>query len=188
MNKIVWILLLFPWCLAFADIEAGKQKAIACSACHGVDGNSPNGQVPSIAGQNSRYIYLQLRDFKMGRRKDPLMSPMAVNLGKEDMQDLAEYFASQKQASNGFKADGEKAAQGKTISDNALCPMCHMGGFSGQNEIPRVAGQHFDYVVKQLKDFRAKRRTNDAGNMTSVIKGVSDEDIEKLAHYISSLN
>lgn len=174
--------------IALADLEAGKQKSLVCSACHGVDGNSLNAQFPSIAGQNSRYIYLQLRDYKMNRRKDPLMSPMAVNLSKEDMQDLADYYAAQRQLPTSFKADGDKAAQGKTISDNALCPMCHMGGFSGQNEIPRVAGQHFDYVVKQLKDFKAKRRTNDAGNMTSVIRGVSDEDIEKLAHYISSLN
>jgi len=187
MNRLIWIFLILP-CIALADLEAGKQKAVVCAACHGVDGNSASGQFPSLAGQNARYIYLQLRDFKLGRRKDPLMSPMAVNLAKDDMQDLADYFASQKAAPTGFKADGEKAAKGKTIADNALCPMCHMGGFTGQNEIPRVAGQHFDYVVKQLKDFRAKKRTNDAGNMTSVIKGVSDEDIERLAHYISSLN
>jgi cytochrome c553 len=65
--------------------------------------------------------------------------------------------------------------------------MCHLGGFSGQNEIPRVGGQHYEYIVKQLKDFRAKNRTNDAGNMTSVSKGLSDEDIDKLAQYITSL-
>jgi cytochrome c553 len=65
--------------------------------------------------------------------------------------------------------------------------MCHLGGFTGQNEIPRVAGQHDQYIVKQLKDFRERRRTNDAGNMTSVTKGLSDEDIENLAAYIANL-
>ena len=62
--------------------------------------------------------------------------------------------------------------------------MCHLGGFAGQNEIPRVAGQHYDYIVKQLADFKARKRTNDAGNMTSVASTLSDEDIENLAHYL----
>jgi cytochrome c553 len=66
--------------------------------------------------------------------------------------------------------------------------MCHLGGFSGQNDIPRVAGQHFDYVVKQLKNFKTRKRTNDAGNMTSVAGTLSDQDIDDLAHYIANLN
>jgi cytochrome c553 len=65
--------------------------------------------------------------------------------------------------------------------------MCHQGGFLGQNEIPRVAGQRYDYVVKQLSDFKARRRTNDAGNMTSVSNTLNDADIENLAHYLASL-
>jgi cytochrome c553 len=69
-----------------------------------------------------------------------------------------------------------------------LCPMCHLGEFAGQNEIPRVAGQQYAYVKKQLADFKAKRRTNDAGNMTSVAGTLSDDDIENLAQYIANLN
>ena len=65
--------------------------------------------------------------------------------------------------------------------------MCHLGGFVGQNEIPRVAGQYPQYVKKQLEDFKAKRRTNDAGNMTSVAGTLSDADIENLSHYIANL-
>ncbi|MGQ0657725.1 MAG: c-type cytochrome [Chromatiales bacterium] len=173
---------------SFADAAAGKEKAQACAACHGADGNSSSGQFPTLAGQTTRYLYLQLKDYKEGRRKDPQMSPMAANLSKEDMLDLAEYFASQKQAPSTYKVDSAKIAEGKRIADAALCTMCHLGGFSGQNEVPRVAGQHYTYIVKQLKDFRGKNRTNDAGNMTSVSRGLTDEDIDKLAQYITSLN
>ena len=82
---------------ALADAAAAKEKATTvCAACHGADGNSTNPLWPRLAGQNARYIYLQLKDFKEGRRKDPLMSPMAANLSREDMLDLADYFASQK--------------------------------------------------------------------------------------------
>ena len=175
--------------VAPADTAAlAREKAIVCAACHGEDGNSPNGAYPILAGQTSRYLYLQLKDYKEGRRKDPVMSAMAVNLSKEDLRALADYFASRKPKSNGFSADEAKAGKGKAVADAALCTMCHLGGFSGQNEIPRVGGQHFDYIVKQLKDFRARNRTNDAGNMTSVSKGLSDDDIENLAHYIAGLN
>ena len=168
--------------------EAGKEKAVTCGACHGPDGNSTVPQYPILAGQTARYLYLQLKDYKEGRRKDPLMSPMAANLSKQDMSDLAAYFSSQKPLPTNYKVDSAKVTEGKQVADAALCTMCHLGGFSGQNEVPRVAGQHYDYVVKQLMDFRAKNRTNDAGNMTAYTRGLSDEQIQALAQYITNLN
>ena len=76
---------------------------------------------------------------------------------------------------------------GKAKADETLCTMCHLGGFARQNEIPRVAGRHYDYTVKQLRDFKARTRTNDAGNMTSVANTLSDSDIENLGHYLAGL-
>ena len=164
-----------------------ETRAQACFACHGQNGNSTNPMYPTLAGQNSRYIYLQLKDFKEGRRKDPQMTPMAEPLSRDDMLALAEFFSKQKQASSGFKADADKVAAGRKKSDEVLCPMCHLGEFVGQNEIPRVAGQKYEYVKKQLEDFKARRRTNDAGNMTSVASTLSDADIENLAQYVANL-
>ena len=159
-----------------------------CGVCHGVDGNSPASTFPNLSGQNARYLYLQLKDFKEGRRNDPLMSPIAKQLEKNEMQALAKHFSEQKPKRVPFKSDDVKASAGKKIADAALCPMCHLGEFIGQNEIPRVAGQHPEYVMKQLKDFRAKNRTNDAGNMTAYSSNLTDQDIENLAHYIGTLN
>lgn len=178
---------LWPLAALAQDVEAGKAKAQVCAACHGADGNSAVPTFPILAGQTARYIYLELRDFKEGRRADPQMSPMAAPLSRQDMFDLAAYFAAQKMRPNGFQADEARAARGKAKADETLCTMCHLGGFMGQNEIPRVAGQHYEYVVKQLRDFKARRRTNDAGNMTSVARTLSDEDIENLGHYLASL-
>jgi cytochrome c553 len=188
MHRLAWLSMLFVSVPALADIAAGEKKAEACMACHGPNGNSSNAVFPILAGQTFRYLYLQLKDFNEGRRSDAVMTAQAENLSRQDMLDLAEYFAAQKQKPNGFKADDEKAARGKRKADEVLCSMCHLGGFSGQNDIPRVSGQHFDYVVKQLKDFKARKRTNDAGNMTSVAGTLSDQDIDDLAHYISNLN
>jgi cytochrome c553 len=172
--------------LAQAD-AAVKDKAQLCAACHGSTGNSTDPQYPILAGQTARYIYLELKDFKEGRRQDPQMSPMAANLTSADMLALGDFYSKQKPTPNGFNADAAKAAAGSKKADEVLCTMCHSGGFAGQNEIPRVAGQHYAYVKKQLSDFKARRRTNDAGNMTSVASTLSDTDIDNLAQYIANL-
>lgn len=171
--------------LSHAEMPA---KAASCVGCHGVNGNSTMPGVPSLAAQNSRYIYLQLRDFQEGRRNNDMMTPMTAGLSRDDMKEIAQYFSEQKLSSKGFKADPAKAKLGQAKADETLCAMCHLGEFVGQNEIPKVAGQNYDYVVKTLKDFKAKTRTNDAGNMTSVASTLSDADIENLAHYIAGLN
>ena len=169
--------------------DADTQKLVqTCAACHGADGNSPNPQYPVLAGQSWRYIYNQLKDFQAGRRNNPIMSPMAKNLTRDQMIALGNYFAAQKPKSVAFQADAQRVAAGRKIADAALCSMCHLGGFVGQNEIPRVAGQWPQYVTQQLKDFRDKKRTNDAGNMASVTRNLSDDDIESLANYIANLS
>lgn len=169
------------------DVEAGKAKAQICAACHGADGNAVAPIYPNLAGQNWRYIYIQLKDFKEGRRSNDTMSPLAATLSREDMINIANYFASQVAKPSTFVTDEAKVLLGKAKADETLCAMCHLGGFSGQNEIPRVAGQQYDYVMAQLHAFKARTRTNDAGNMTSVAQTLSETDMENLAHYIASL-
>ena len=112
---------------------------------------------------------------------------MAKDLTRDEMHELSDYFAKQKPAPQTFVVDPAKAKLGHAKADETLCTMCHLGGFSGQNEIPRVAGQHYAYIVKQLTDFKARTRTNDAGSMTSVANTLNAQDIENLAHYIAGL-
>jgi len=177
-------------CLALPLVSHAEMpaKAGSCIGCHGPNGNSTMPGIPSLAAQNSLFIYLQLRDFQEGRRHNDMLTPMTAGLSKDDMREIADYYSKQKLSSKGFKADAEKAKLGKAKADETLCAMCHLGEFVGQNEIPKVAGQNYDYVVKSLTDFKAKTRTNDAGNMTSVASTLSAADIENLAHYIAGLN
>ena len=176
-------------CPALAQtVEAGRAKAATCVACHGPNGNSTAPQWPILAGQTARYLYLELRDFKEGRRSEPTMKPFIDPLSREDMLDLAAFFAAQRPLYTNFKVDAVKAERGRKKSEETLCTMCHLGGFKGQNEIPRVAGQHHAYVVKQLLDFKTGRRTNDAGTMSSVSKTLSEQDIDDVAHFLAGLD
>jgi cytochrome c553 len=101
MNKL-WIAMIAAAGLAVAgnavaggDIAKGKEKAAICGACHGPDGNTPLApDYPRLAGQPNDYLEKALRDYKSGKRKNPLMGPQAQNLSKQDMKDLAAYFAS----------------------------------------------------------------------------------------------
>lgn len=170
-----------------ADASAMPAKAAVCAACHGLNGNPSLPGIPVLAGQTARYMVLQLRDFQAGRRTDPQMSPMATDLSRDDMRALADWYAAQKPVVQPFQPDAAKARLGKAKADETLCTMCHLGGFAGQNEIPRLAGQRFDYIVKQLLAFKQRTRTNDAGNMTAVSSTLSEADIQNLAYYIASL-
>jgi len=178
--------------LLFTALCAGAQtvvppKAQLCVSCHGPEGRSPIPAIPNLAGQTSRYLYLQMRDFQEGRRSNPMMSPMVTGLTRDEMREIGEYFAAATPAPRTFTPDPAKAKLGQAKAEETLCTMCHLGGFLGQNEVPRVAGQHFDYIVAQLKAFKAHARTNDAGTMTSVAGTLSDQDIENLAHYVAGL-
>ncbi|MGE5337412.1 MAG: c-type cytochrome [Gemmatimonadota bacterium] len=170
------------------DVEAGRKKAEACIACHGADGNSKSPQIPILAGQSARYIYVEIKDIKEGRRSEPQTEPFVKNLSREDMFDIAAFFSAQKPRSPDYNADPAKIARGRAKAEETLCTMCHLGGFKGQNEVPRVAGQHPAYVIKQLQDFKHARRTNDGGNMHAVAKTLSDQDIDDLADFLSTLD
>src|SRR5471030_1227880 len=99
------------------DDAATRKLAETCAACHGPEGNSQNPAFPILAGQSWRYIYIELKDFNEGRRSDPVMSPMAANLSRDDMIALGNFFAAQKPLPIAFKADEARVLAGKKTSD-----------------------------------------------------------------------
>ena len=82
---------------AAGDAAAGKAKAATCAGCHGMDGNSANPLWPKLAGQHAAYLAKSMKAYKSGARNDPMMKPMMATLSDTDIENLAAYFASQKQ-------------------------------------------------------------------------------------------
>ncbi len=182
--------------VAGGDAAAGKAKSAMCAGCHMADGNSVNGMWPKLAGQHESYIIKQLQDFKAGDRVDPTMQPMAAGLSEDDMANLAAFYSSQ--TLKGGEADPALVEKGKEIfmsgnaaSGVAACSACHAPNGVGNPaaNFPSLHGQHADYTVKQLKDFRAGNRANDAGKMMqSVAAKMTDDEIAAVASYIQGLN
>lgn len=182
---------------AAGDPEAGKAKAAACVACHGADGNSVNPIWPKLAGQGAPYLAKQVRDFKAGVRKDPVMSGMAMAVQDADMDDLMAYYASQAIVP-GVPVKPELVDQGKAIYENgigskglAACAACHGPNGVGNPpaKFPALHSQHVAYTIKQLQTFRDGTRENDPNRMMRDIASLmSEQEIEAVAMYLSTLH
>jgi cytochrome c553 len=181
--------------LAAGSVETGATKAIVCQACHGANGNSANPEWPSLAGLGADYIAEQLKNFKEGKRTNPVMMPNAMALGADDMADLGAYFDSL--TNTGLEADpsywqaGEKLYRG---GDQAraipACMACHgpTGRGNEPAKFPALRGQQSVYVMKQLNDYASGARpTGPNGIMQTIAKRLTPDDIRNLASYLQGL-
>ena len=178
-----------------ADIEAGKAKSAVCAACHGSDGNSTNAAWPSLAGQHASYTYKQLRDFKEGRRNNASMTGMVALLNDDDMKNLAAFYESQNPKAVAF--DGDMIEKGESIyrggiteTHVAACMGCHAPSGTGNGPAgwPSLKGQHPEYVVTQLQNFKQGLRANDTGKMMrNIVVRMSDSEMQAVAAYIAGI-
>ena len=201
MIKLVIVLLFIGSAttqLAFAQgsAAAGQAKAALCATCHGPEGNSELAINPKLAGQNAAYIIKQLKDYKAGVRSNPTMSAMVLNLSEEDMEDIAAWYSSQQVTLQG--ADPEIVELGESLyragnKELAVpaCSACHSptGRGNAPAGFPSLGGQHAEYTLEQLKNFRAGVRQNDGNSMMrSVVERLTDRELEALASYVSGLH
>lgn len=182
---------------AVGDAAAGKEKSALCQGCHGEDGMSAAPNFPRLAGQYAGYIRKQIVDFQKEHRKDDTMSGMAATVTeKQDLEDIAAYFASQK-SMHGEKAGEANLGKNIYLNGNSVtglygCVNCHgeegKGKSPNNSVFPVIGGQHKDYLVKQLNDFRSGTRSNDpAGMMGDIAKKMTNDEIDAVADYLSGL-
>jgi len=186
--------------IAEGNAEAGKTKAVVCSACHGLDGNSMIDMYPSLAGQQASYIEKQLIDFRSAAksgaegRNDPIMAGMAIMLSEQDIKDIAAYYSSQTLTPKNVKnvpALGEQLYKaGDTSRGITACIACH--GPEGKGVelagFPVIGGQHANYLKIQLNKFHDTNRNNDLnGMMQDIAKKLTSDDIDALSAYISNI-
>jgi len=116
------------------------------------------------------------------------MSPFAANLSDADMADLAAYYAAQAPRSRPAATDATRVAAGQPLAQEHNCTSCHGPRLTGQQGVPRLAGQDFAYLLKRLRGYRAKTTSDLDGMMTMVAQPLSEMDIENLVHFMASLS
>jgi cytochrome c553 len=183
------------------DPSKGQQIATqVCAACHNPDGNSLIPANPSLAGQHAEYITKQLNDFKSqdgktAPRENAVMSAMVAPLTAEDMKNLGAYYAQQKPKPGAAQDKaltelGARVYRGGNLETSVpACAGCHSPNGSGlPPNYPRLAGQHRDYTLAQLRAFRKELRLNDDNQvMHTITSRMSEKEMQAVSEFISGL-
>lgn len=194
--------------VAKGDPIQGKSKAASCIACHGDSGFITNPQWPNLAGQGAKYLIKQISDIQSGVRPVAEMTPFVEALTDQDIKDIAAYYVSQTVAITGAQSLDSKVYQlnakeylrlgervyrfGNPKLAVPACSSCHSptGKGNAPAGYPAIGGQHRDYIIKQLRDFRSNQRINDGDNKTMrlAVENLRDLELEAVANYVSGLH
>jgi cytochrome c553 len=179
--------------LPAAAQDAARGRALAaqhqCTACHGENGRSALEGIPSLAGQLADFTTIQMILFREGLRPVPPMNQAAAGMADKDIEDLAAYFASLPPGPPEDRSPRDPAlfARGEALIGPRNCGVCHLPDFRGRNQVPRLTGQREDFLAETLKAYRDGRRAGVDTQMNGAVVGLSDAEMEALAHYLAHL-
>ena len=175
-------------CATAAHALTYDEKLATCLACHGEKGVSETSEVPSLAGMPADFTLIQLFLFRQGTRKVEIMNDLAKDMTDDDLRKFSQYFAKltpPKAAGN--PPDPAIAARAQGVIAKNHCGSCHNPDFSGREQMPRLAAQREDYLLKSLRDYKAAQRPGYDATMDEVIRPITDADIVDLSHYLARL-
>ena len=166
-----------------------------CSLCHGVDGRATSPNFPNLAGQQPTYFTAQMNEFRNHKRLDPAgfeyMWGLSRNLTDEQIKGLADYFAAQVPMSPGKAADPALVARGRAVFEQGVpeknipaCSTCHGAQGQGNEQFPRLAHQHADYLVKQMKVFQRTDERPEGSIMKTIAHELTPTNMEDVAAYL----
>lgn len=198
MRSLSAFLIVLLSVLGVKAAEAERFRAILdekCALCHGRHGNASSAIYPRLAGQNRVYLEKQLRNFREGTRQSETMTEMAKGLSDADIAALAGYYAEQIPRAHRIRSTRKSLEavgyyifhEGNEYSDIPPCTACHGDYGEGDENLPRLAGQHRRYIVDQLDAFHERKRSNDNAVMHTVAKRLTELEINAVALYVSGL-
>lgn len=170
--------------LAEGNAERGEALGYTCLGCHGIEGYRnayPSYRVPRLGGQKASYLVIALRGYRDGSRQHPTMAAQSASLTDQEIDDVAAYLAS-----IGKDTVEQGGAEGGSLEQAAPCAACHgQNGISMSPTWPTLAGQHEDYLVNALMQYRDGTRTDPT--MVPMAASLSDADVKLLARYFARL-
>lgn len=182
--------------MANPNTSAQTLAAQVCSNCHGLDGNSISPIFPRLAAQQKNYVVSQLKGFRTHNRSDPAgfeyMWGLSRSLTDSQIEGLADYYVKQK-ALPAVIADSATVSSGRALYQQGIpdksvppCMSCHGPEAQGTEQFPRLAGQHADYLVKQLNVFQRTDERPEGNVMKIVAHGMTSSDMESVAAYLQT--
>jgi len=185
MRKIITALafasLAFP-----ASAETIEQRAAACFACHGEHGQSETENTPSLGAQQAPYALIQLFMFREKLRTFEPMNEMAKSFTDDDLSKLSDFLAKlPKPVPPADAGELTRMQRGQALTQQNRCNSCHNADFSGKENVPRIANQREDYLVKTLGEYKDNSRHGYDGTMADVMGPITKEQIADLAYYIA---
>jgi len=184
---IVGFFIVLDVCTTPLSAQSIEEKTKVCAGCHGQNGKPVDKTIPAIWGQQQGYLYIQLRDFKRGDRKNDIMQPIVASMERADMLAIAEYFSKKPWPDLGQpRAPKEVANRALRANASVGCTGCHLDQFQGDGTVPRLAGMSRDYLTKTIADFRSRARGNNPG-MSDLMLATAPDDLAALTEYLAGL-
>jgi len=180
------IVLLFVFLAAPAFAQTVEERLPICLACHGENGQSQTPDVPSLGAQQTFYVTVQLLMFREHMRVADPMNDMAKGLSDDDLRKFAEIIAkSSAPRPPGGPVDAARVERARGLATQNRCNFCHTPTFAGQDNVPNIADQREDYLVKALRGYKDNSRHGYDATMAEVMAPISDDQILDLAYYIA---
>jgi cytochrome c553 len=181
------ISLVSGWLIALpAAAQSVQARLPVCLACHGQNGQSGNAGVPSLGAQQTFYVTVQLLMFRERMRVVDPMNEMAKGLSDDDLRNFAGAIAklpAPKPADG--PVDSARMERARALAEQNHCNVCHTPSFAGQENVPRIADQREDYLVKALRGYKDNSRRGYDAAMADVVPQITDEQILDLAYYLA---
>ena len=162
-------------------------RAQVCAACHGAAGNSSMPDSPSLAGQPRIFVENTLVMIREGLRRIPVMQGQLDGVSDPEITALARYYAAQTLVPIPAARQPERFARGEALAARTHCASCHLPGYAGREQMPRLAGQREDYLLHSMRQFLDGSASGRDTIMAASLRGMSDEDLRDLAHYLSQI-
>jgi cytochrome c553 len=178
------VLLLGP-VFSAAGAEVAPARLAACLACHGEKGESALPLVPSLAAQPAFYLTVQLLMFREKMRVADVMNQATQGLTDNDLRSLAAYFSKLPAPASGPPGDAARMERARALAEQSRCNFCHNRDYSGDQNVPRLAGQREDYLATALRGYKSNTRRGYDAAMADVLYSITDEQILDLAYYLA---
>ena len=178
----VVVMLLCAW-TPRAWTQSLEQRIAPCWSCHGDKGQSYNPEVPSLGAQTSPYVLIQLYLFREKLRRFDLMNDAVKGFTDDDLRTFADTIAKLPPPPPADTIDRARMERGQALVRQYRCNVCHNPDFAGRDNVPRIAGQREDFLIKTMREYKGNMRPGYDASMAEVLQPVPDTDILDLAYF-----